>query len=250
MPILAERPSMPDDSALLEIDGLVAGYGRLTVLHGLSLTVARGESVGLIGPNGHGKTTLFRTISGLGRARSGHVRFDGHEITNLAPPEILRRGLVHVPQGNRLFPNMSVRENLELGAYGPLGRGQSAESLRQVVGIFPRLGERMGQKASTLSGGERQMVSVGCGLMARPKLLILDEPTLGLSPKLKDELQVAIGRIRDSGLQLLVVEQDPDFLRGLTDRQVFVQEGRARDGMAGAEGLGQAEIMEMYLGYH
>lgn len=241
---------MADGTDLLEVDRIVAGYGRLTVLHALSLSVARGESVGLIGPNGHGKTTLFRTVSGLSRAWSGHVRFDGQDITNRPAPDILRRGLVHVPQGNRLFPNMTVRENLELGAYGPAGRRGRSDTIEQIVSIFPRLGERMGQKASTLSGGERQMVSVGCGLMAAPKLLILDEPTLGLSPKLKEELQLAIGHIRQTGLQLLIVEQDPDFLRGLTDRQVFVQEGRARDEIAGSAGLSQEEIMEMYLGYH
>jgi branched-chain amino acid transport system ATP-binding protein len=240
----------PLTELLLEVQDLVSGYGRQEVLRGISVRVMRGESIGLIGPNGHGKTTLFRSLTGLNRVWSGSVRFDGREIANLAPSEIMRRGLVHVPQGNRLFPELSVRENLELAAYAPAARRHFAPRLEQVLGIFPRLGERMTQKARTLSGGERQMVSVGCGLMAGPKMLILDEPTLGLSPRLKEELQTAIAHIRATGLQLLIVEQDPDFLAGLTDRLILVEEGQTRREFPGAHGLSRAEVMEMYLGLH
>lgn len=145
---------------------------------------------------------------------------------------------------------MSVRDNLELGAYVPAARRQAAARLDQVVAIFPRIGERMAQKARTLSGGERQMVSIGCGLMAGPDLLILDEPTLGLSPRLKEELQAAIATIRASGLQLLIVEQDPEFLIGLTDRLLLIEEGRAAREFTGRDGLSHEDVMEMYLGAH
>ena len=232
---------------ILDVVDLVTGYGRQPVLHGLSLSVLEGEALGLIGPNGHGKTTLFRTVSGLNRAWSGEVRFLGDDITRLSAPDIAARGLVHVPQGNRLFPQMSVEDCLDMGAYTPGNRAHRAETLDKVFAIFPRLAERRKQLCRTLSGGERQMVAIGCGMMGQPKLLILDEPTLGLSPRLKGELRDAIGEIIEAGVQELIVEQDPEFLRRLTARQVYVEEGRVREDFD-AGSLEHSKMMEMYFG--
>ncbi|MCZ4353874.1 ABC transporter ATP-binding protein [Roseovarius aestuarii] len=232
---------------VLHVSDLVAGYGRQPVLHGLSLHVDPAEVLGLIGPNGHGKTTLFRAISGLIPAWQGAVRFLGEDITGLRTPLIAERGLVHVPQGNHLYPDMTVLENLHLGAYAPRPRKEWRNTLEQVFALFPRLAERKSQRCRTLSGGERQMVAIGCGLMGQPKLLILDEPTLGLSPRLKGELRDAIGEIIASGVQLIIVEQDPEFLRRLTTRQVFVEEGLTRDDFVSGS-LEHGKIMEMYFG--
>ena len=232
---------------VLNVCDLITGYGRQPVLHGLSMRVDADEVLGLIGPNGHGKTTLFRAVSGLIPVWQGTVHFLGADITGLPTPEIADRGLVHVPQGNHLFPDMSVLENLHLGAYAAGPRRQWRSSLEQVFALFPRLAERRSQRCRTLSGGERQMVAIGCGLMGKPKLLILDEPTLGLSPKLKGELGAAISEIIASGVQLIIVEQDPEFLRKLTTRQLFVEEGRTRDDFA-AGSLEHGKIMELYFG--
>lgn len=239
------RPAMSEH--ILQVEGLVAGYGRQPVLHGLNLQVVIGDTLGLIGPNGHGKTTLFRAISGLIPVWRGTVRFFGDDITRLPTPSIAARGLVHVPQGNHLFPDMTVLENLHLGAYAPRPRKAWRSTLEEVFALFPRLEERKSQRCRTLSGGERQMVSIGCGLMGQPKLLILDEPTLGLSPRLKGELRDAIGEIIASGTQLIIVEQDPEFLRKLTTRQVFVEEGLTRNDFVSGS-LEHSKIMEMYFG--
>jgi branched-chain amino acid transport system ATP-binding protein len=237
------------DDAALEISSLTSGYGRVPVLHGVTLSIAMKENVGLIGPNGHGKTTLFRVLSGLIPAWSGRVRFLGGDITNKPPATIVERGLVHVPQGNTLFPDMTVQENLWLGAFAPLPRKARKGTIEQVFALFPRLAERRGQRCKTLSGGERQMVAIGCGLMGLPKMLILDEPTLGLSPKLKGELRDAIAAIIKSGVQTVIVEQDPEFLQTLTTRLFLISEGAVRADMTGDGGLEHRQIAEMYFGH-
>jgi branched-chain amino acid transport system ATP-binding protein len=192
---------------MLAVRGLRAGYGPVEVLRGLDLDVGAGEIVAVLGANGVGKTTLNHTVSGLIRARAGEIRFDGARIDNRPPPEILSRGLVHVPEGRKIFPNLSVAENLALGSYRR-GRVHRAANLERCYALFPRLRERRGQMAGTLSGGEQQMLAIGRGLMAEPRLIILDEPSLGLSPLLVEELFRLIGDIAREGLSVMLVEQN------------------------------------------
>ena len=193
--------------ALLAVSGLVAGYGGADVLRGIDLDVGEGEIVAILGANGAGKSTLNRTMSGVLRARGGAVRFAGGVIEHARPAEIVARGLIHVPEGRRVFPNLTTRENLDLGAYRR-GRARRQQNREKVFAIFPRLAERQSQRAGTLSGGEQQMLAIGRGLMAEPKLLILDEPSLGLSPLLVTELFALIQRINADGVAVLLVEQN------------------------------------------
>ncbi len=235
--------------ALLEVSDLVAGYGRAQVLHGIDLQVAAGERVGLFGPNGHGKTTLLRAISGLERPWSGHVSLGGRDVTGEPPHRLLARGLGHVPQGSLLFPEMAVGDALQVGGH-LRGAGSAArQGLEQVYGLFPRLAERRRQRCKTLSGGERQMVAIGIGLMGAPDLLMLDEPTLGLSPRLKEELCQAIGRIAETGVSLLLVEQDVEFLLSLAQRFYMIRDGAIALEAGGETKLDHQEIMQMYFGH-
>lgn len=234
---------------VLVVRSLHSGYGRVPVLHGISFEIAEGENVGLIGPNGHGKSTLFRAMSGLLPIWSGTIWFRGENITNKPPASIVERGLIHVPQGNTLFPELTVVENLWLGAFPTRARKQRRQTIEQVFALFPRLAERSGQRCRTLSGGERQMVAIGCGLMGLPRMLILDEPTLGLSPKLKTELREAIAAIIASGVQTIIVEQDPEFLHTLTTRLLLVSEGAIHAEISGEGGLEHRQIVEMYFGH-
>ncbi len=235
-------------SRLLDIANVTAGYGPVTVLRGLSIHLDAGESIGLFGPNGHGKTTLLQTVSGLVRARDGAIRFDDSDITSARPADIVSAGLVHSPQGNTLFGDMGVLETLELAAFTPRARPQRGANLDEVYRLFPRLAERRTQLAKTLSGGERQMLSIGCALMCAPRLLMLDEPTLGLSPRLKEELSTAIAQIIESGVPLVVVEQDVEFLLSLTDRLYMIEHGEVVREIDRANAPDHAEIMKLYFG--
>jgi branched-chain amino acid transport system ATP-binding protein len=219
---------------LLAVRGLHAGYGPTEILRGVDLTVDEGEIVAVLGSNGAGKSTLNRTLSGVVRPWRGTIRFVDAAIDREKPSAIVARGLIHVPEGRRIFPNMTVRENLDLGAYRR-GRGHREPNRSRVFGIFPRLAERETQRAGTLSGGEQQMLAIGRGLMAEPKLLILDEPSLGLSPLLVEELFALIKGINAEGIAVLLVEQnvvqslDVAARAYILDNGRFVLAGRADD---------------------
>jgi len=219
---------------ILAVSGLHAGYGTTEILRGVDLTVRQGEIVAVLGANGAGKSTLNQAISGLVRPWSGAIRFADTAIERERPAAIVAHGLIHVPEGRRIFPNMTVRENLDLGAYRR-GRACREPNRTKVFSIFPRLAERQSQRAGTLSGGEQQMLAIGRGLMAEPKLLILDEPSLGLSPLLVEELFALIKRINADGTALLLVEQNVVQSLEVAERAyildngMFVLEGRAAD---------------------
>ncbi len=232
---------------LLEIGDVVAGYGAFQVLHGMSLSVAAGEIVALLGANGAGKTTLNRTVSGLLRARSGRIAFDGQDITGADAAEIVGAGLIHVPEGRKTFATLTVRENLQLGAYAR-GRAARAQTLDSVLETFPRLRERLSQQVGSMSGGEQQMVAIGRGLMGRPKLLILDEPSLGLSPLLVEELFGLIGRLHASGLSILLVEQNVVQSLAIASRAYVVEHGAVAFSGPAASLADDPRLRAAYLG--
>jgi branched-chain amino acid transport system ATP-binding protein len=234
-------------SALLEVTALRGGYGRTEVLRGVDLALQPGEIVALLGSNGAGKSTLNNMVCGLVPAWSGQVRFDGHEITGAHHRAVVRAGLIQVPEGRRIFPNLDVRENLELGSYAR-GRERRAANLERVFALFPRLRERIGQKAGTMSGGEQQMLAIGRGLMAEPRLLILDEPSLGLSPLLVDELFTLIARLHADGLAVLLVEQNVGQSLAIAQRAQVLENGSMRFAGTPAELLASDTLRRAYLG--
>ncbi|HTD36968.1 MAG TPA: ABC transporter ATP-binding protein [Candidatus Limnocylindrales bacterium] len=233
---------------MLEVDGLVARYGRITALEDVSLTVGEGEIVTLIGANGAGKTTTLRTISGLVRPAAGTVRFAGRDITRLAPNEIVRAGISHSPEGRRIFPRMTVRENLELGAYTRRAKHEIAEDLDRVLTIFPRLKERFEQKGGTMSGGEQQMLAIARALMSRPRLLLLDEPSLGLSPKLVQTIFEVIRDISARGTTILLIEQNARQALAVAARGYVLEVGRIAHSGPAAELAASEAVRAAYLG--
>jgi branched-chain amino acid transport system ATP-binding protein len=239
---------LSDRNNALEVVDLRAGYDASDVLLGMSLHVGANERVGLFGPNGHGKTTLLNTISRVIRSRAGSVRFMGEAIEGLAPQKIVERGLVHVSQANWLFPDMQIMETLELAAFTPRAQAELKANLDYVLNLFPRLAERRRQQCKTLSGGERQMLSIAVGLMCAPRMLMLDEPTFGLSPKLKDDLAEAIAEISSRGIPLLLVEQDIAFILSLVDRMYLVDHGEVSREISRGGEVDHQEIMNMYFG--
>ncbi len=234
-------------NALLDIRGLHAGYGSAEVLRGVDLQVGAGEIVALLGSNGAGKSTLNNTVCGLLPARAGQVFFDGQDLTNAHYRRIVQAGLIQVPEGRRVFPNLSVRENLALGSF-TRARGHRAANLERVFGIFPRLRERQAQLAGTMSGGEQQMLAIGRGLMAEPRLLILDEPSLGLSPLLVEELFALIRRLHGEGLSVLLVEQNVAQSLEIADRAYVMENGSLRFSGLPAELLASDQLRQAYLG--
>jgi len=235
-------------STLLRVDGIEVGYGDLTAVSEVSLEVREGEAVALIGANGAGKTTTLRAVSGLLPLRRGRIEFQGQRLDGLGPAEIVARGIAHVPEGRQLFPTMTVRENLELGARTRAARAGRAEMLERVFELFPRLRERRGQLAGTLSGGEQQMCAIGRGLMARPRLLMLDEPSLGLAPVLVKAIFEDLGRINGQGITVLLVEQNVLRALHLAHRGYVLENGRMTLSGPRDELLVSGHIKQAYLG--
>ena len=233
---------------MLEVRSLRAGYGAVEVLRGVDLSVGAGEIVALLGSNGAGKSTLNNNVSGLYRPFGGTIAFDGQAIAGAPSMRIVEAGLVQVPEGRRVFPNLSVRENLELGSYRR-GRAARAKNLERVLAVFPRLNERMAQLAGTLSGGEQQMLAIGRGLMSEPRLLILDEPSLGLSPLLVEEMFTLIGRLNRDGLAILLVEQNVVQSLAIAHRAYVLENGRIALSGAAAELAEHPELRKSYLGH-
>ncbi|MGD0421368.1 MAG: ABC transporter ATP-binding protein [Xanthobacteraceae bacterium] len=232
---------------LLEVSDLKSGYGDSDVLRGIDLKVEAGEIVAVLGSNGVGKSTLNRTISGIVRARGGSIRFDGAAIDREKPAAIVKRGLIHVPEGRRIFPNLSVAENLDLGSYRRAAERRPANRAR-VFAIFPRLLARRAQRAGTLSGGEQQMLAIGRGLMAEPRLLILDEPSLGLSPLLVEELFALIARIHAEGVAVLLVEQNVVQSLQIARRAYILAEGQCVMSGLAADIRADPQLKRAYLG--
>jgi branched-chain amino acid transport system ATP-binding protein len=234
-------------TALLEVRALHAGYGVVEVLRGIDLHVDEGEAVALLGSNGAGKSTLNNVMSGIFPAWSGNVMFDGANLTRAHYRDVVKAGLIQVPEGRRIFPNLTVLENLALGAF-TRGKERRAVNLERALTLFPRLRERSGQVAGTLSGGEQQMLAIGRGLMAEPRLLILDEPSLGLSPLLVEELFGLIRQLRDGGLAVLLVEQNVGQSLEVVDRAYVLENGSIRFAGLPSELLGSDELRRAYLG--
>ena len=240
---MAARPA-----PLLVAHGLTAGYGKIDILHDVSLEVKVGEIVSIIGPNGAGKSTAFKTIVGFLRPRRGTVLFNGEAITGIRPDLVLRRGLAYVPQGRIVFPQMTVLENLEMGAYIETSRARVAAALERVYALFPILYERRAQRAGPMSGGEQQMVAIARALMTSPRLILLDEPSLGLSPKFVTLIFDKLVEMKRTGFTLTVVEQNATRALGVADRAYVLELGRNRFEGSGQRLLEDPEVKRLYLG--
>jgi branched-chain amino acid transport system ATP-binding protein len=233
--------------ALLEVTDLHVAYGQIEAVRGISFEVDAGQVVALIGSNGAGKTTTLRTLSGLQRPRAGEIRLDGDRIERLPAHEIVARGVAHAPEGRRLFPRMTVRENLDLGAYRRAD-GEVEADVTMVFGLFPILAERRAQAAGTLSGGEQQMLAIGRALMSRPRLLMLDEPSMGLSPLVMRTIFSTLAELKARGTTLLLVEQNAQAALTLADRGHVLETGRIVLSGSGADLLGDEGVRKAYLG--
>ena len=235
-------------ASLLRADAITVGYGKMPILHDVSLVICPGEIVSVIGPNGAGKSTAFKAIMGFLRPTSGRVVFDGHDITGLRPDLVARRGLGYVPQGRTVFPRMTVLENLEMGAYIERNPHRIRNALERVYALFPVLAERRGQRAGTMSGGEQQMVAIARSLMTTPKLVLLDEPSLGLSPKFVSLVFDKLTEMKRSGYTVMVVEQNAARALAVADRGYVFELGRNRMEGEGHTLLTDPEVKQLYLG--
>jgi branched-chain amino acid transport system ATP-binding protein len=234
--------------SLLAVSGIDVFYGEVQALWDVSFAVSEREVVTLVGANGAGKSTVLKTLAGLLAPRRGQVLYEGRPVGGQPPHELVARGLVLIPEGRQLWPGMTVRENLDMGAYTRSARSHREETRKAVYAMFPVLAERASQKAGTLSGGEQQMCAIGRGLMARPRLLLLDEPALGLAPRLVREVFAALGRIREQGVTLLLVEQNVSHALALADRAYVLESGRVTLSGPCAEMARDPRVREKYLG--
>ena len=232
--------------SLIKVENLAAGYGLVEVLRDISLEIKEGEVVAVLGSNGVGKTTLNNCMSGLIKPNDGKIFFEDEVISNKSPEEIVDMGLIHVPEGRKLFPNLTVKDNLELGSYRR-GKSNRSSNLENVLNIFPKLSERISQTAGTLSGGEQQMVAIGRGLMGDPRLLLLDEPSLGLSPLLVEQMFDLIKKISDNGLTVLLVEQNVTQSLSIADRAYVIEEWAIAISGLSKDLLKNAELKRSYL---
>ena len=233
---------------MLKLEGVSASYGSVPAISDISIEIGEGEAVGLLGANGAGKSTTLRVISGLVRPRSGSIVFAGTNLSSLPPHRIPELGIAHVPEGRQVFPEMTVQENLEIGAYVPKAKAERAQTLELVYSIFPRLADRRRQLAGTMSGGEQQMLAVGRGLMLKPRLLMLDEPSLGLAPVMTDVTFEKIGEIHKMGTAILLVEQNVSRALSLVQRAYVLESGKVIMHGSSAELAGNKQVQAAYLG--
>jgi branched-chain amino acid transport system ATP-binding protein len=233
---------------MLEVSNIEVSYGDYQVIWGVSLEVGEGEVVSLLGPNGSGKSTVFNTISGLLKPTSGAIEFAGTRIDNQPTHDIVRLGLAHILERRRVFPYLTVRQNLWLGAYQPSAKPHRAESLEQVYTLFPRLRERESQMAHSLSGGEQQMLALGRGLMSRPRLLMVDEPFLGLAPAIVQEMKEAFAKVNAEGVSILFIEQNVQVALNMSSRGYILESGRLALAGESAELLESPEVKRIFLG--
>jgi branched-chain amino acid transport system ATP-binding protein len=234
--------------SMLELDRITSGYGAFTALWEVNVRVEAGEAVAVVGPNGAGKTTLMRVISGLLPVRSGRLVFEGRDLTGEKAYDVVAHGIAHVPEGRRIFPALTVGENLKMGAFLPAARAHYRESLERVYTLFPALAERPTQRAGSLSGGEQQMLAVGRALMSRPKLILLDEPSMGLAPVMVLRLFDLIRRVREEGYTILVVEQNVRQVLKIVDRAYLLEVGRIRMEGRASELAEQDFVRKAYVG--
>ena len=233
---------------MLEIQDMVCGYGQITALRGVTLSVKAGQLVALIGANGAGKSTTLRAISGLVPPRSGSMIFEGEDITSASPQKVLTKGIAHCPEGRRVFPHMTVAENLDMGAYLRSDTSEIAADRDRIYGEFPRLAERRKQAAGTLSGGEQQMLAIGRALMSRPRLVMFDEPSLGLAPNIVERTFAIIRAIRDAGTTVLLVEQNAFAALEMCDHAYLLEAGRVVLVGPGADRIENEHVRRAYLG--
>jgi ABC-type branched-subunit amino acid transport system ATPase component len=242
--LVAER----EDTRILHINGLEAGYGAMQILHGVDISVFAGEAVSIIGPNGAGKSTVLKSVMGFLKPTRGAIWFGQTEITGLRPDLVVRQGIAYVPQGRVVFPRMTVQENLEMGGYTVSDKRRMRQTMERVFELFPRLAERKRQSAATLSGGEQQMLAIGRGLMTEPRLILMDEPSLGLAPRFMELVFEKVHELRKHGPTVVLVEQNATRALAISDRAYVLELGRNRFTGGGRDLLEDPRVRQLYLG--